>query len=156
MIILDLDNTIADDSWRMNRIDWDNPCKVKRFSRYHRSSIFDKHANSHLWEDYEDGVIIATARPESFSGVTQLWLERIGLWEKVLFCFFRPNDCFISSPELKSGFLDDLETAFNIDVGSAIHCAYDDRKDVIDMYRKRGVEAKQVQVHNVTSIGARK
>ena len=150
MIILDLDNTISDDSWRIPLINWKEQCKVRRFLSYHLGCKYDLAGNNHLWEEADD-VVIFTARPYFFQSMTKKWLKDKGIQPKVRDIFFRPNNSTLPSPMLKNIFLQGL-LYMNGMRKEEIECAYDDRPDVVEMYKASGINAKQVSIHNISIL----
>lgn len=145
MIILDLDNTIADDSWRIEHIDWECENPDGRYHIYHLLAAFDEIGNKHLFEGKER-IVIMTARPTFYAPITIEWLKRNGLVEFEL--YMRPDGCELHSSELKRAQLHHM-FQFRGVKPEEIECAYDDRPDVIEMYKKNGVNAELVSIHNV-------
>lgn len=144
-IVLDLDNCIADDEWRLPSIRWDEADVMKRFDTYHKQAGNDHLANSHLFISREHPVLIVTGRPIRDWALTVRWLQ----WHRVPYIglYMRPNeDGGLTAPELKRRLLYRAFEAFSIG-SDHIVCAYDDRRDVIEMYHAEGVHAEQVYIH---------
>jgi len=144
-IILDLDNTIANDEWRIKAIDWDCESMFDRYHNYHLLSAFDRPGNLCLFKNSKHDIVIFTARPIHYQAATVEWLVRNGV--KVKHLFMRGNDDHQHSVALKEGQLKRL-IAFHGIAKNSIACAYDDRPDVIEMYRRNGVAAEQVSIHS--------
>lgn len=145
-IILDLDNTVANDAWRIPKIDWAEDDPFKRYHRYHQLSSFDEAGNRDLFDGTPHDVIIMTARPVHYHAQTEEWLLRQGIDPAII--MMRNNGDHTHSRELKRRQFLSLWEAHNIAVEN-IACAYDDREDVVDMYRNFGVNAEVRSIHNI-------
>jgi hypothetical protein len=145
-IILDIDNTIANDAWRIPKIDWEHDDPFQRYHRYHSLSPFDEAGNHDLFEDTLHDIIILTARPVHYYAQTEEWLLRNGVDFSVLLMRDTGDHCH--SRELKCRQLRSLETMIGVEPKDII-CAYDDRQDVVDMYRALGVNAVVRSIHDV-------
>lgn len=146
--IFDLDNTISDDGWRIQHIDWSKNNPFERYHTYHLLAGFDALGNRDLLHSFGENtqIVVFTARPEFYAPITREWLERNG----VDYCaiLMRPTDDHSPSVDLKRRqllkFFDMMGTQ-----PSDILCAYDDRKDVVQMYRDHGVNGRLTSIHNV-------
>lgn len=146
-IIVDIDNCIADDAWRIPRINWQKSNPAERYHDYHSLSGFDAAGNLEIFEDHHAaGVILFTARPVAYRALTEEWLRRKGL--NYDFLVMRNNNDHRPSVELKRGMLHWLPEVYGVP-WSSIVAAYDDRKDVVEMYRKHHVPAHVRFVHEV-------
>ena len=144
MIILDLDNCIADDKWRIPLINYDAPSDFVRFHAYHMASAGDPIANYHLVEQAgEQHIAIITSRPVNYRWLTVEWLARHRIQYDFLFMREKLSEGF-SSPEVKRKAVRTLVTAFGVE---AITMAYDDRPDVIAMYREEGIPATHLYIN---------
>lgn len=141
--ILDLDNTIANDSWRIPRINW-QLSGDRRYHDYHSLAPFDQLGNAHLLQA-EEQILIFTARPVTYRAATEEWLKRNGVQFKHL--LMRNKDDVRHSVELKSAQLFWL-AEYNVGL-SQITSAFDDRQDVVDMYRRAGINAQCIRIHDV-------
>ena len=144
--ILDLDNCISDDSWRIKTIDWSKSKPKARYHKYHTLCGFDEAKNHELFQDLgeTEGIVIFTARPQYVEIQTREWLKR----NVAPFChlFMRPNNSDAGSADLKEQFLHSFAKYFPLSLDS-ISVAYDDRQEVIDMYRSYGVNAIRKEIH---------
>jgi hypothetical protein len=146
LIILDLDNCIADDQWRIRRIDWSETDPTARYHVYHGLAAFDRIANTDICRPLvPHDIVVFTARPSFYKAPTAEWLRRNGVNFNAL--FMRPNNNHICSRDLKLMFLNSLVKEFGVDPGS-IACAYDDRDEVVDMYRRFGIKAEVRKIHD--------
>lgn len=145
MIILDLDNTIANDVWRIPKINWQHADPLARYHDYHSLSAFDAPGNEDLFKERDD-IIIFTARPVHYHAITEEWLNRNGVNFQVL--LMRNNDDHSHSKDLKLRQLAWLQNDYGINK-SDIFCAYDDRQDVVDAYLAAGIHAEVRSIHNV-------
>lgn len=146
--IFDLDNTIADDAWRIKNIDWSKDHPFERYHAYHTLSAFDRLGNKHLLDALtsDTQIVVFTARPEFYSAVTLEWLERKNVNYEVL--LMRPNDDHAPSLELKKRQLYKFLENWAVEP-SDVRVAYDDREDVVQMYREHNITAIRAPIHNV-------
>lgn len=146
-IILDLDNTIFDDAWRIPRINWKEQDPFKRYHEYHSLAPFDEIGNVDLFENTPHEIIIMTARPVHYRAQTEEKLLRHGIDPALI--LMRNTSDHVHSKELKRQQLCSLKPAHGI-LREDIVCAYDDRQDVVDMYRRTlGIKAEVRRIHNV-------
>lgn len=150
-IILDLDNCISNDEWRIPHIRWKESDLELRYQKYHALSPFDDVGNPDLIVMARNPIhtaIIFTARPETQRDATEEWLRRKNIpWAMLS---MRGNGRHYPSAELKFSQLMDL-THLGIHPFQDIICAYDDRQDVIDMYHGVGVPAERRFIHDICS-----
>lgn len=150
MIIFDLDNCIAGDEWRIPFIKWDEEDKFKRYHSYHQLSPWDFYRNSfkvnQAVEDLHCDIAIFTARPEHYRAMTEHWLQVNKIPFKHL--FMRPENCELHSLQLKRDMLLRLTHEFYVSKED-IRAAYDDRFDVIEMYKSFGIDAHVLKIHNL-------
>lgn len=146
-IILDLDNCIADDAWRIPKINWQKADPLERYHDYHSLSGFDCLGNEDILQRHRlDEIIIFTARPVHYSALTQEWLRRNGVDYDYL--VMRNNNDHCPSLELKRKMLHWLPDIYDIPLDRII-AAYDDRPDVVAMYKQEGILSFQREIHNV-------
>lgn len=146
-IILDLDNCIADDAWRIPKINWQKSDPLDRYHDYHSLSGFDRLGNEDILARHKsDEIIIFTARPVHYSTLTQEWLRRNGVNYDCL--VMRNNNDHCPSLALKRKMLHWLPEIYDIPLNKIV-AAYDDRSDVVAMYREEGIQAFQREIHNV-------
>jgi len=131
--IVDLDSTVSDDRWRQWLIDYDHPDVTARYHAYHIHCDKDPVINRHIVDDSPVPVIFVTARPVYMRDKTEQWLKKHGL--DYIALVMRPNDDHSPSPAMKERVLYHIENLFSVER------AYDDRQDIIDMFRCNGVEA---------------
>jgi hypothetical protein len=136
--IFDLDNCIADDSWRIKQINWAASDPDLRYHTYHLLCGFDISRN---WLRIREcqraglGFIILTARPTSVAAITAEWLMRQDIIPHAMM-MRNPGD-HRHSAAIKRWQLEQLVAHYD-DYGvdpSAIVRAFDDRPDVVEMYR---------------------
>ena len=143
-VILDLDNCISDDEWRVPAIEWEQTDFVKRFHEYHLHAAHDRIGNSHLFAG-SPPIIIITGRPFAYWKLTVRWLHRhlvpyVGL-------YMRPyGGEGTSAPDLKRYLLHRFFHSTGATPDDII-CAYDDRADIVDMYREEGLNAAQAFIN---------
>lgn len=144
-IILDLDNCIADDAWRIPRINWQKSVHTGRYDDYHSLSGFDEIGNTDLLAT-QNKIVIFTARPVAYHALTVEWLRRKGVDWKAL--IMRNNNDHRPSVDLKRQQLKWLIELYDVPKDSIV-AAYDDREDVVAMYREEGIAAHVRSIHNV-------
>lgn len=146
IVIFDCDNVIADDGWRIPMIKrTDNVWN--RYHNYHLASAYDNVGNRHLLHGAAHrSIYIFTAMPEHYRHLRELWFNhrRIPYTKLVM----RPDNDHRPSVELKRSMLLDLfDRGFS---PAHIAAAYDDRPDVVAMYRKYDVNASVVRIHSLS------
>lgn len=146
MIILDLDNCISDDGWRIKYINWHREDLDGRWFPYHQLSGFDALANSDLLATKEQ-IIICTTRPVAFRPLTEEWLRRNGV--QPVHLLMRNNNDRRASVSVKREQVEWLHTLYGVAPGSILH-AYDDRTEVVHMYRSLGIPATRKTAHHHT------
>lgn len=144
-ILVDLDNTIADDRWRLRCINNKAQDMEERYHNYHLLSAFDDCCNRNLFEIRNTKTIVMTSRPETYKALTREWLLRNDVPLAML--FMRPKYNYDPSPKLKQSFVNVLNTLYGIR-NSEIFAAYDDRQDVVDAYLQLGIPARRVAIHD--------
>ena len=147
IILLDLDNTIADDSWRIGHINWNTTDPFWRYHDYHSLSAFDPVGNQHILNIEGTMQIIMTARPKAYEAVTREWLMRNKI--KWAMLFMRPDNNYDDSVVLKKSFLDALVNLHGLSKSRMV--AYDDRLPVVEMYKENGVKAELIRIHQTCS-----
>lgn len=145
-IILDIDNTIANDAWRIPKINWSIENPAARYHDYHSLSAWDEPGNTELFIGSQHNIAVFTARPVAYRATTEEWLKRAGVEYNIL--IMRGEDDHRHSRDLKRHQLHSLLAHFDTGYGM-IEAAYDDREDVIEMYRKFGINAHVRPIHNV-------
>lgn len=130
--IVDLDNTIAEDDWRHWMIDPAAEDGEHKYHEYHLHCDGDKVKNRHIVDESPVPVFFMTARPEYVRHKTATWLRDNNFSYKAL--IMRPNDNHEHSVELKRKLTLDLLKLFKVER------AYDDRKDIIEMFQSLGIK----------------
>ena len=153
-VIFDLDNCLADDRARIPLIKWQESHPDKRYADYHRNVSGDPVGNK---EKFDAAMlcgwapIFMTARPHTVGASdvrfqTLDWIKRnLGMHDPIL--MMRNNGDNRPSVDLKR---EQLEHLVNWDVKlDDVMCAYDDRADVVEMYREHGIIAHVMAIHDV-------
>lgn len=138
--LIDLDNCISDDGWRMQYL------RDKDYHGYHSRSIYDQPANLHILKgDHDDRNIIITARSERYRYETILWLsEHVIQYEALL---MRADKDSAPSPEVKCELLRQYFARNRISA-DWVRCAFDDRVDILKAYRAMGIRnTKRIFIH---------
>lgn len=145
MRILDIDNLISHDLWRIPRIAWQFTDPARRYHDYHSLAPWDAVGNQELFIGCADGIAILTARPVAFRAATEEWLARAGVRYEHL--IMRNSGDYRPSVVLKA---QQLRWLLSGNYGVVeIECAYDDRADVVAMYRAAGLRAEVRALHDV-------
>lgn len=144
-IVLDLDNCIADDQWRIPKINWQKKDPMDRYHEYHSLSGFDRAGNKDLFQKTKHDIIILTARPVHYAPITMEWLNRQHI--KPFALVMRNNDDHCPSVELKRKQMGWLMHLYGVN-HKDIECAYDDRMDVVEMYLQHGIVAEVRAIHD--------
>jgi hypothetical protein len=142
--ILDLDNCVSDDEWRIPQIDWNAPNGLKRYHKYHTLSVHDEVGNRDLLETSES-IFIFTARANIYRGITIDWLDRKRINAKML--LMRSDHDERGSVDVKRAMLELLLVGARIPL-EHITSAFDDRQDVVDMYKSLGIKAEVRAIHS--------
>lgn len=144
-ILLDIDNCISDDGWRIPLIDWSNPDPFMRYHEYQIRSPQDLPGNTDLFLGHKGRIFLLTSRPLSYRPVTLLWLHAVGVpFEAIL---MRNNNDHRSSVDVKRSQLLSLPE-YGVEMKDIV-CAYDDRPEICAMYREHGLHAKVRSIHSV-------
>lgn len=150
VVILDLDNCIANDAWRIPMIDWHKEGDA-RYHRYHAGAYYDENDTDWFYVALREfGVtetsgyrlFIFTARPERYRVLTELWLKD-HLLQQPEAVFMRADNDHRSSPQMKADQLNHLLNPNNQYGVKAedITFAADDRIDVLNAYMALRVKA---------------
>lgn len=136
MIILDLDNCIADDLWRRHYIVGDEPDPDLKWHMYYVMSVYDNPPDLNFLPSIQRSgkIIIVTSRPERYRRHTSSWLDQHGLWAYDV--YMREDYDYRPTTELKL-----MLARKAIEKHGACVRAYDDRADVVSTYRKAGIPA---------------
>lgn len=138
VVIFDIDGTLADISHRRHLLQ-QNPHNWKAF--------FDEMGGDKpnppivnlyrlIWNSSDYQCVIVTGRPEQYRKVTEQWLA----WNEIPFqkLMMRPKSDQRPDHSVKQEFLDELQSA-----GMKIEFVVDDRKSVVDMWRRNGLTCLQ-------------
>jgi hypothetical protein len=150
-VIFDLDNCVADDGWRIPRINWQKHGDA-RYEDYHMLAPFDQMENRSLIDTHRclgEKIVFMTARPVLYAAPTEHWLKLNGQHEFTM--LMRNNGDIRSSPEVKQQQLVWLTTHYGFALKDII-AAYDDHQGVVDMYLKHGIPARRLAIHTVDAF----
>ena len=142
--LFDLDGCISDDRARAHLLPTHKGAKNGDFDRYHRQLSYDKPINKEVLEafisDLEITIVFVTARPMKFEPETRAWiLDNFGLGRDGYQLLMRGNEDCRRSPELKVALIEDAAIPWE-----EVIAAFDDRLDILDAYRGKGVENLQI------------
>ncbi len=151
LVLLDMDNCISDDGWRIGRIRNGHRDPMVKYHDYHMLAPFDAVGNQHLFDmsRYPSGsaLVIITARPNHYRAFTEHWLVRHGVAARRV--LMRADTDFRPSPEVKRAALRSLlhEEERSVD---SVMAAYDDHIENLLMYRREGVRhATLYKLHDI-------
>jgi len=135
-VLCDIDHTVSDATWRDALIsgDWDT---------YHSEAAYDLPILAMVniliaLADAGHSIIFITARPEKWRQDTLQWLSKHDIPFNEL--LMRKDTDYRPAPLMKM----DLATTRFKDIKSEVLCIFDDRDDVIDIFKKSGVVSFQV------------
>lgn len=149
-VILDLDNCISDDHWRIPEIDWTQQDPELRYQKYHHLSPFDRPGNADLWVGRDKAsCVVFTARPESLRVATTHWLRKFDI--PVHTMLMRGYGDHRPSAVLKLAMLAAFMEQHDVRLYE-FEAAYDDRPDVVAMYKKAGITAHVRAIHQVCAM----
>lgn len=158
-VIVDLDNCISDDEWRLHMIRGESePDNFQRYREYHENCgddvcrmSTDRHNGRgevtlpsvyELMTSGDYDVVIITARPVEYSDLTEEWLLRNGI--EYTHLLMRQKGDFRSSIMVKFDAIVKTEDLLIED----IEIAMDDRLDILNMYSQFGIPIRHVQINH--------
>lgn len=148
-VIFDLDNCLADDAWRIKLIDWSQTNPGERYALYHSACRKDKTnpVSLGVFNRYKDThrLFFFTARPVGVEEETRHWIECNLTHEYNL--IMRNNGDHRPSVQLKREMVASLPE-YGVKVEDIAH-AYDDREDIVAMYRELAIPATVLKIHDV-------
>jgi len=143
IILCDIDNVISDDLWRTKFIARHRVGARAQFQEYHMAALLDSAANLHLVADWRAKVYFLTSMPEEYAHLREAWLRQYRVrYERVL---YRANYDHRPSPDVKRSMLKQLRVD-GVPLREVV-AAYDDREDVLAVYREEGLPAIHIQIH---------
>lgn len=156
-VIFDLDNCLSDDSARIPLIDWFKTGE-ERYAAYHAQAAKDpvnKHGLTVLKGHMADRriPIFITARPATMRGATIAWiLDKLGVpigeSPEGPMLFMRQTGDTRKSVLVKRDVIEILLAKYRI-IPRCIDYAFDDRQDILEMYRDYGIHPVMLRVHNM-------
>lgn len=147
VIVVDLDNCISDDNWRISHINEARSDFGARWHDYHSLAGFDQRCNEHLTRDAAErqvDVVILTGRPIAYAAITREWLKRNRIGVRAL--AMRNNDDRTPSAQLKLAQLRWLYDTHGIALKDVVAC-YDDKPSVVEAYRSIGLRGEVVAIN---------
>jgi phosphoserine phosphatase len=136
-VIFDVDGTLANCDHRRHLVEG----KKKYFDKFYDAMNDDTVREEirglcNMYYMVGWRVIICTGRPELYAGVTERWLTRHGVFFHEL--MMRPNNRRTDPDyEVKQDMLNEILKT------RKVHLAVDDRKQVVDMWRRNGITCLQ-------------
>lgn len=133
-VIFDIDGTLANCNHRRHFVDGTHD--KKDFDAFYDAMALDtinykihQMCNMYYMNDWH--VIICTGRPEKYREITEKWLKSYGVFYKEL--LMRPDELRYSPDYLIK---EDMLATIRLE--REVHFCVDDRKQVVDMYRRNG------------------
>jgi hypothetical protein len=118
-IVVDIDNTVADNSHRVHHIngrikDWDRFFSECGFDKPIRHNIDLVHNTYYLFKTRFNNLkfIFLTGRPESSKGLTQIWLNNYFDFNFDLIC--RPDGLHVPNFDFKRSAIIELDKVYNV------------------------------------------
>lgn len=150
-VIFDLDNCVCDDEHRVHLIQTPPPMTGDRWAEYHAACHLDSVSlkayglmRAHITED-RHGLIVLTGRDVTQRAKTMAWLEKHFRVPDVI--MMRNVGDHIGAVAMKQRMLEYLEAHEGIQLKNVLR-AYDDRQDIVDMYKSHGIPATRLFVHD--------
>ena len=144
VIVFDIDGTLADGEHRMHLIRADGK---KDWNTFFAKAVEDPpHYEiqwlNHIMADRDDvELVVLTARPEKRRDITERWLAEHGIEHtELILKTDREEQDRVPDYQFKERILDEL-----IAQGRKPYMVFEDRQNVVDMWRKRGIKCLQVQ-----------
>ena len=133
VVLVDLDDTLSDTSWREHLI------KSDGWDAFHNQLIHDQPCEDivrliNMIAGGSIAVIGITGRPERYRDISLRWLLKHNIWIDEL--LMRPNDDRQKAPKSK---MDLITARFGPDWAQQILCFIDNREDIIKEFNKAGV-----------------
>lgn len=148
-VIFDIDGTLADVEHRRRFVD--GTTGKKDFKTFYEHMVNDTPLTTtiglcnmlqlHGWP-----IIFCTGRPERYRVITEKWLKNMGILAPVdtTTLYMRPEgQDYAPDYKVKEEMLEQL-----LSKGYAPKMAFDDRDQVVQMWRRRGIQCYQVAVGN--------
>src|SRR6478736_4196555 len=152
--IFDLDNCLSNDEPRIRQIDWRKP-GAERYQVYHQLCGLDKPADDAV-KLVEDALmrglhpIFFTGRPESVRAQTCDWIEKTFGFRPYALMMRPTDDDPRHAADLKRWMLQEFLAGEQTHESCIIE-AWDDRHDVLQMYREFGITAHHKQLHSLSA-----
>lgn len=148
--IWDLDNCLADDMWRQDRIEWDKDGD-ERYRAYNSVLIHDELGHGKEFELFlKMGAepVFFTGRSEYLRESTWEWmhLRKLLVGQPAPLIFMRPNGHSASPRDLKEAMLRRFFRD-HLGFGNRVIAAFDDLPPVVQMYREHNLPAVQLAIH---------
>lgn len=140
IIVFDLDGTIANIDHRRHLVEGEN----KNWDAFYLACEHDT-LNEHVYDvlsalyEAKHTIYILSGRSEIVSNMTICWLKNNNIWNKVDAVWMRDIDDYTPDEQLKERWLQELN-----EMGINVKMVFDDRKKVVDMWRRNGVQCFQV------------
>jgi len=154
-IILDIDNCIADDGWRIRYIEWAKSGD-ERYDFYHSRAGYDfpKNRVMLLERHPAERILFLTGRPNKFRPYTVAWLQKHFLpkdrpWELLM----RNEGDRSKAEELKRKMVVEWLPHYGVPLSSIV-AAYDDHSPVVEMYKELGIPAERLFIHTKDAYAA--
>lgn len=143
LALFDLDGCVSNDRWRRHHQPTGKTAPPEAYDSYNIGCAYDEPANVQcVIEEMAQQRLITfvTARPEKWRPQTHSWLDKhFSGWHTLL---MRPDGNVARSPQLKEQLILEHLAATKAKVA----VAYDDRDDVIAMYRALGFDARLLEI----------
>lgn len=152
VVMFDLDGCVSNDTWRRGRIP-EGANKCEDYQHYHDGCGDDPlmgHGARLLEKHIVDGdfITFTTSRPFNVAEKTAKWISnhfKIAPVQDFMILMRKDNDDR-SAVDIKREFVKHMR-AFERETGKKVIAAYDDRLDIINMYRELGLNAAVVNEH---------
>lgn len=154
LVLFDLDNCLSDDGWRIPMIRRDTDDLSLKWVAYHEACDRDKPSNIDVFRrEMTPGTwpVFVTARPGDVAAKTINWIRRHLLplaSDQFMLIMRDSHDDHFPSIGIKQN-----AARFLIARYGPPRVAYDDRPDIVQMYKSLGIPAIQLKIHDSIQYG---
>ena len=136
LVVFDIDGTLANIEHRLDYVR-SKPKNWKAFDAGIPNDAVNPHVAEvfHSLRDAGHDIVFASGRSERTRDATVAWLDANGFWAVSSHLYMRKADDFRSDDIVKREILDEIVA----DWGRKPDMVFDDRKRVVDMWRRNGI-----------------
>lgn len=150
VVIWDIDNCLSNEKWRTKYIEWDNPVPNDRYNVYDSKLFEDAPANLEVWEVMRrlgTFPIFFTGRRTRWRRDTERWIKSQLNLNTLPIVLMREEDDNGKPVVVKERMLDIALNNGMFKLEDVI-AAFDDVPSIVAMYRRRGIRAAELRIHD--------